>query len=166
MWRTNKATIGVGAVLVAGMLAYNYYDMKEMSDLSQQTYLRLYGEGIYEYHALTAKWPSKVDDLAITSLPRKYPHWWKAQLALDADAIVCPKNLKPDPKENGHVILCYHNKGLDAEMGRMWVCWGDLRTECITPEALQESLNKQKNVENPAPEKGRFGIQVGVEDGE
>jgi hypothetical protein len=55
MWRTNKATIGVGAVVVAGILAYNYYDMKEMSDLSQQTYLRLYGEGIYEYHALTGK---------------------------------------------------------------------------------------------------------------
>ena len=102
-----------------------------MSDQSQQIYLRLYGEGIYEYHALTGKWPSKIDDLARTSLPLRYPHWWKAQLGIDADAFVCPKNLKPDPKENGHVILCYHNKGLDAEMGRMWVCWGDLRTECI-----------------------------------
>src|ERR1700733_9926273 len=106
MWRANKATIVVGAVLVVGILAYNYYDVKEMSDLSQQTDLRLYGEGVYEYHALTGKWPSKVDDLAITSLPRRYPHWWKAQLDLEADVIVISKDLKPNPKDNGHIILC------------------------------------------------------------
>ena len=133
-----------GAILVAVVVnlrpSTGIMDVAQMSDQSQQIYLRLYGEGIYEYHALTGKWPSKIDDLAKTSLPLKYPHWWKAQLGIDADAIVCPKNLKPDPKENGHVILCYHNKGLDVEMGRMWVCWGDLRTECITPEELHAHL--------------------------
>ena len=142
MWPANKATIGLGAVVVAVIMAYNYHGVKEMNVLSQQVYLRLYGESLYEYHALTGEWPSKVDDLARTSLPLKYPHWWNAQLDVEADVIVWPKNLKPDPKDNGHVILCYHNKGLDAEMGRMWVCWGDLRTECITPEELQERLSK------------------------
>ena len=141
MWRANKATIGLGAVVVAVITAYNYHGVKEMSNQSQQIYLRLYGEGIYEYHALTGKWPTKIDDLARTSLPLRYPPWWKAQLGIEADVIVIPKDLKPDPKDNGHVILCYHNKGLDAEMGRMWVCWGDLRTECITPGELQEYLN-------------------------
>src|SRR6202521_1988397 len=146
---TNITIIGVGAVLVAGILAYNYYGVKEMSDQSQQNYLRLYGEGIYEYHALTGKWPSKIDDLARTSLPLRYPHWWKAQLGIEADIIVRPKDLKPDPKDNGQVILCYHNKGLDAEMGRMWVCWGDLRTECISLAELQESLKQLEQVEKP-----------------
>ena len=153
MWRANKATIGVAAALVVGMLAYNYYHVTEMTDLSQQTYLRLCGEGIYEYHALTGNWPSKIDDLASTSLPQRYPHWWQGQLSIGADVIVRPKDLKPDPKDNGHVILLYHNKGLDAETGRIWVCWGDLRTECITAEELQEHLNKQKNVDNPAQTK-------------
>ena len=38
--------------------------------------MRLIGEGIYEYHARTGKWPSKLDDLSVTSLPLKYPQWW------------------------------------------------------------------------------------------
>jgi hypothetical protein len=143
MWSANKITIGLGAVVIAAMMAYNYYGMKEMSDLSQQVYLRIYGESIYEYHALTGNWPSKVDDLARTSLAVKYPSWWKAQLDIEADVIVWPRDLKPDRKDNGHVILCYHNKGLDAEMGRMWVCWGDLRTEWITPEDLRHYLQNR-----------------------
>ena len=149
----NKATIGVGALLVVGVLVYNYYDVKEMSDLGQEIDMRMLGECTYEYHALTGKWPSQLADLAITSHPLKYPDWWAGTLVFDANAIVCPKDLKPNPKENGHVILCYHNKGLDAERGRMWVCWGDLRTECITPEALQKHLNKQDNVAIPARKK-------------
>jgi hypothetical protein len=94
-----------------------------------------------------------LDDLSITSLALKYPQWWTGTLALDANPIVCPKNLKPDPKANAHVILCYHSKGLDAERGRMWVCWGDLRTGPIKHEELKEHLNQQKTMENPAPEK-------------
>ena len=140
MWRSSKVIIGMCVVLAAVMVVHNYHDLMEMKDRSVQADLRLYGEGIYEYHALTGKWPSKIDDLACTSLPRRYPHWWKAQLGIEADVIVKPKDRKPDPKENGRVILVYHNKGLDAEMGRMWVCWGDLRTECITLDELQAHL--------------------------
>jgi hypothetical protein len=115
--------------------------------------MRLIGEGIYEYHTKTGKWPSKLDDLSVTSLPMKYPQWWANQLVLDANAIVCPKNLEPNPNDNGHAILCYHNKGLEAERGRMWVCWGDLRTGPITHAELKEHLNQQKKMETPAPEK-------------
>src|SRR5947207_13399943 len=108
---------------------------------------------MYEYYAHTVHGRSKLYDLSRTSLPLKSPQWWTDQLALDANAIVCPKNLKPAPKDNGHVILFYHSKGLDAERGRMWVCWGDFRTGPITLEELKEHLNKQKNVENHAPAK-------------
>ena len=87
------------------------------------------------------RWGNKA---TMTSLPLRYPHWWKAQLGIDADVIVIPNDLNPDPKDNGHVIICYHNKGLDAERGRMWVCWGDLKTECITHEELQENLRNRK----------------------
>jgi hypothetical protein len=153
MRRANKPTIVVAAVLVVGIVAYNYYDVMWMSDVGSHSDMRLIGEGIYEYHAKTGKWPSKLDDLSVTSLPLTYPQWWTELLALDADAIVCPKSLKPDPKDNGHVILCYHSKGLDAERGRMWVCWGDLRTGPIPLDALQEHLTKQKNAENSDPEK-------------
>ena len=145
MWSANKVTVGLALVLVAVITAYNYYHVKEMSDLSQEIYLRLYGESIYEFHALTGRWPSKIDDLARTSLPLKNPDWWRAQLEIVADVIVWPKDLKPDPRDNGHVILCYHNKGLDAERGRMWVCWGDLRTGWITPEDLRACLNELKD---------------------
>src|SRR5437660_1157014 len=143
MWRANRVAIGLGAVLVVGVLVANYYDEEEIYK-AQQVYLRLYGESLYEYHALTGKWPSRIEDLAGTSLALKYPHWWKSQLDIEADVIVWPKDLKPDPKQNGHALLCYHNKGLDAERGRMWVCWGDLQTGCITSEELRGFLGKQK----------------------
>lgn len=144
MWGANKAAIGVGAVVVAVVMAYNYHGVKEMSEQSQQVYLRLYGDSIYEYRALTGAWPSRVDDLARTSLPLKNPRWWKAQLDVGADVIVWPKDLKPDPPDNALAILCYHAKGLDAENGRIWVCWGDLRTGWITPEELREKLDQRK----------------------
>jgi hypothetical protein len=147
----NIATIVVAAFLIVGIVAYNYYHVMWMSDVGQHGDMRLIGEGIYEFHAKTGKWPAKLDDLSVTSLPMKYPRWWTDQLVLAANTIVCPKNLTPNPTDNGHVILCYHNKGLDAERGRMWVCWGDLRTGPMTLEALQEHLNKQMNAENPAP---------------
>jgi hypothetical protein len=88
-------------------------------------------------------------DLSMTSPALIYPQWWADTLALDANIIVCPKHLKPDPKDNGHAILGYHAKGADGENGRMWVCWGDLRTGLVTLEELQEILARQKGGEKP-----------------
>jgi hypothetical protein len=79
-----KAKIVMGAVLVVGIVAYNYYDVMWMADVGSHSDMRLIGEGIYEYHAKTGKWPSKLDDLSVTSLPLKYPKWWTGTLALDA----------------------------------------------------------------------------------
>jgi hypothetical protein len=149
----NIATILVAAVLVVGIVAYNYNDVMWMSDVGSHSDMRLIGEGIYEYHAKTGNWPSKLDDLSITSLVLKYPDWWAGTLALDANIIVCPKSLTPNPKDNEYAILCYHNKGAEAERGRMWVCWGDLRTGPITLEELKKHLDKQNNVAIPAPKK-------------
>jgi hypothetical protein len=137
----NAATVGMAAIVAVAIAAYNAAGVKEMSDRSAQAYLRLYGESIYEYHGLTGRWPAQANDLAATSLPQRNPHWWKAQLDAGADVIVWPKHLDPDPAHNGQTILCYHAKGLDAERGRMWVCWGDLRTGCMTPEELRANLD-------------------------
>src|SRR5262249_39400381 len=60
----NIATILVGAVLVVGIVAYNYYDVEWMADVGSHNDMLLIGEGIYEYHAKTGKWPSKLDDLS------------------------------------------------------------------------------------------------------
>jgi hypothetical protein len=144
-----KAAVGLGAVLVAVVTASNYYRVDRSDPSFTQNYLRLYGASIYEYHDLTGKWPSAIDDLARTSLAVKYPHWWKSQLEIEADVIVWPRDLSPDPKENARAILVYHNRGLDAEAGRIWVCWGDLRTEWITPETLQVHLRRLDNAEKP-----------------
>jgi hypothetical protein len=80
----NIATIVAAAVLVVGIVAYNCYDVMWMSDVGSHSDMQVIGEGIYEYHAKTGKWPSKLDDLSVTSLPLKYPQWWTELLALDA----------------------------------------------------------------------------------
>ena len=63
------------------------------------------------------------------------------------ETIVIPwhKNLKADPKDNAGLILAYHNKGLYARLGRVWVCWGDLRTEYIKIEDLKAKLQTNKD---------------------
>ena len=51
-----------------------------------------------------------------------------------------PKDLEPDPKENAGLVLPYDNGGLFARLGRVWVCWGDLRTEYVNADDLQAKL--------------------------
>jgi hypothetical protein len=55
-----------------------------------------------------------------------------------------PQNLKDKPKDNAGVVLLYTDKGLFNNMGRMWVCWGDLRTEHVPEADLRKQLEKQK----------------------
>jgi hypothetical protein len=82
--------------------------------------------------------------LAKTSLPVKSPHW-RTLLDDDVAVIVWRKNLQPNPKDNGGQNLVYHNKGLIAERGQSWVCWGDLHTEYLKTEDLRAYLNKLKD---------------------
>jgi hypothetical protein len=99
---------------------------------------------VYEYHANTGHWPSQTDDLAKTSLPKKF-RYWKQSLDGETIVVVWHKDLKADPKDNAGLILAYHNKGLYARLGRVWVCWGDLRTEYLKIEDLQARLKISKD---------------------
>ncbi len=59
--------------------------------------------------------------------------------------IVWHKSLQSNPNENARQILVYHNKGLIAEKGQSWVCWGDLRTEYIKTDDLRLYLQNFQN---------------------
>jgi hypothetical protein len=61
------------------------------------------------------------------------------------DVIVWHQTLKHDPKNNAGYILAYLNKGLISELGRTWVCWGDLRTEYIKTDDLRAYLKNLKD---------------------
>jgi hypothetical protein len=119
--------------------ALRYMDRSDVAHQAIRIWLRLYGAAIYEYHANTGQWPSRADDLARTSLPQRFPYW---RQGVDDQAIVLVwhKDLAPDPDANAGRILAYHNKGLYARLGRIWVCRGDLRTEYIPEEDLRARL--------------------------
>ncbi len=116
-----------------------YMNRSDIAHQSIQIWLKLYGGGIYECHAKTGQWPSRINDFAKTSLPVK-SRYWREPLDMQTFVIVWHKNLKDDPKDNAGLILAYHNKGLYSQRGRIWVCWGDLRTEYIKAEDLKARL--------------------------
>lgn len=135
----HKRKILVGVVTAVVVVVLGYYNLSGIGHQTIQLHLQLYGSSIYEYHARMGQWPTQADDLAKTPLPKISPYW-KVALETGTYVILWPKNLKADPKDNANVILAYHNQGLLASMGRVWVCWGDLRTEYITSEELRTHL--------------------------
>jgi hypothetical protein len=145
MWRRNGGLLLGCAILLALIVpVVRYYSRSDVAHLAIQTWLRLYGSAIYEYHSKTGQWPSRTDDLAKTSLPQGF-RYWRQTLDDQAIVIVWNKDLKTVPKDNARLILAYHNKGLYARLGRVWVCWGDLRTEYITVEDLRAHLQTGKD---------------------
>jgi hypothetical protein len=142
MWRKRLLLTVAGAFVVTLVAAFGRFGgTQDVAHESTRLHLRLFGASIYEYHALTGKWPTLNGDLAMTSLPAKSRYWWKI-LDDKVDVIVWHQDLKPDPKDNAGHILAYHNKGLIAALGQSWVCWGDLRTEYIRTEDLRDNLQK------------------------
>jgi len=142
-----KWTLAVIAGVVAITLVVSRGPFTGGEDVAHEAvrlHLGLYGSSIYEYYANTGKWPSQIDDLEKTSLPVKSPYW-RSWIVDDAMVIVWHKNLKPDPRDNARHILAYHDKGLIAEGGQKWVCWGDLRTEYIKTEELRAYLKNLKD---------------------
>jgi len=83
---------------------------------------------MYEYHAMTGRWPTKVEDLSHTSLPAHSYVWRQTANSI---VFLWPQNLDPEAKNNRDVALAYWKGGLFNSLGRVWVCWGDLRTEHI-----------------------------------
>jgi hypothetical protein len=137
--RSGTVLLGFTVIMAIVLSVWQYFNRSDVAHQSIQIWLKLYGDGIYEYHAKTGQWPSRIDDLAKTSLPENF-RYWKEILDMQTIAIVWHKNLKTDPKDNAGLILAYHNKGLYSQLGRTWVCGGDLRTEYIKTEDLRARL--------------------------
>ena len=144
MWHKCILAVVAGAVAIALVVIRGPLSgVQDVAHEAVRLHLNFTGTSIYEYHAITGKWPTQSDDLEKTSLRGKSPYW-RSWFVNDAMVIVCHKNLKPDPKDNARHILAYHDKGLIAEGGKKWVCWGDLRTEYIKTDDLQAYLNNLK----------------------
>ncbi len=140
MWRRHHRIIfGAASVVALVLPIIRYFDHSDVAHQAIQIWLRLYGQAIYEYHSTTGKMPSKIDDLAKTSLPQQFPYW-RQTVDDGVVVLVWHKKLKPEPKDNAGLILAYHNKGLYARLSRVWVCWGDLRTEYVKAEDLRAHL--------------------------
>jgi hypothetical protein len=137
--RGGSVLFGFTVLMAIVLAAWQYFNGSDIAHQSIQLWLKIYGGGIYEYHAKTGQWPSRIDDLAKTSLPA-ISRYWKESLDTQTFVIVWHKNLKTDPKDNATVILAYHKKGLYSQLGRTWVCWGDLRTDYLKTEDLRARL--------------------------
>ena len=121
-----------------------YLSRNDVAHQAIRIWLERFGSSIYEYHSKAGQWPSQTADLAKTLLPQQF-RYWKQVLDDETIVVVWHKNLKADPKDNAGLILAYHNKGLYAQLGRVWVCWGDLRTEYIKIEDLKAKLRSSKD---------------------
>ena len=129
--------LGIVAILIK--LAWDYFSYDSIPHETIRLHLRLTASSIYEFHRAAGRWPTTADDLASTSLPQISPYW-KTLIENDNVSIVWRSDLKPDPKDNAALVLTYNRTGLFPKLGRVWVCWGDLRTEYIKDEELQAKL--------------------------
>jgi len=130
---------GVVFLVWAGHFVWEYFDPGGTAHQTIQLQLKLFGSAIYEYHSVTGRWPSKLDDLAETSLPRKSYVWRETAKSF---VILWPQELKADLKENARVVLVYDDGSLFSGHGRVWVCWGDLRTEMLDRKDLLARLGR------------------------
>jgi hypothetical protein len=131
--------VGILVLLWFAHLAWDYFDPSSIPHIAMQDQLKLFGAAAYEYHASTGRWPSSLDDLAQTSLPVKSPVWRQSARPI---VFLWPQNLKPDPKDNSAILFAYYPGGLFNKLGRVWVCWGDLRTEHMPEKELRARLRK------------------------
>lgn len=143
--RWKSLVIFVAAAAIAAVLSEvdsPFWGTTYVAHRTAQLHLKLTVSSLYEYHANMGRWPTQIDDLALTSLPKESPHW-RSFLEDETIIVVWPKALKPDPKDNADRILAYYDKGLISERGQKWVCWGDLRTQYVKTEDLYAYLNKR-----------------------
>jgi hypothetical protein len=137
------------AILLTGVTAVVALSLSRgpiggVSDVAREAvclHLRLTGASVYEYRTRFGRWPTRTDDLAQTTLPAMSPYW-RYQLDEGLIVVMWPTGWEPAPKGNAGRVLAYYAKGLISERGRMWVCWGDLRTEYVEADALRAYLNR------------------------
>lgn len=151
MSRQQRTIAFAVAAVVAAVLAVSKYGIFGLAHETTQLYLSQIGASVYEFHAQHGRWPASIDDLATTSLPRQNSHW-ETELRDGVFVIVWPTDFQPEPKDNADRILAYHNKGLLATQGHVWVCRGDLQTEYLPAEKVGELLARSvKPPATPAP---------------
>jgi len=129
-------------LLWAARLAWDYLDKTSVAHEAMETQLKLFGAAMYEYHSSTGRWPASVDDLAQTSLPHRSYVWRQTARTL---TFLWPKDISADPKQNANIVLAYDHAGLFNNLGRVWVCWGDLRTEHVREKDLRARLRLAAN---------------------
>jgi hypothetical protein len=131
--------IALGIVAIVIRIAWDYFDRESIPHESIRLHLQLTASSIYEFHQTAGRWPAKIDDLALTSLPLRSPYW-RTLIENGSVAIAWRSDLKPNPKDNAALVMTYNNVGLFSKLGRVWVCWGDLRTEYVKEEELRAKL--------------------------
>jgi hypothetical protein len=131
------ALIGVPLLVWCVKFTWDYFDYDSVPHQAMQFQLKLFGAAMYEFHATTGRWPASLDDLERTTLPQRSYVWRQTASTF---VFLWPKELKSDPKDNARVILAYVGGGLFNELGRVWVCWGDLRTEHMRERDLHARL--------------------------
>jgi hypothetical protein len=134
-----SAAVAVLVLLWVAPIVWDYFNPGSIAQQAMQFQLKLFGSAMYEYHSAAGQWPASLDDLAQTSLPKRSAVWRQTAGTM---VFLWPKDLKPDPKDNADVLLAYNNAGLFNKLGRVWVCWGDLRTEHLRERDLLARLPK------------------------
>jgi hypothetical protein len=133
---------GLCAVAMLTGVVMDYFDHDSIPHQAIRLHLKLVCASIYEFHSKTGRWPARFEDLAETSLPQKVPSW--RMVEPQTIVVLWRNDLKPDPKANAAVILAYYNKGLFSRLGRMWVCWGDLRTEYVKADEVRATCTSRR----------------------
>jgi hypothetical protein len=137
------AALGVAVFLIR--IGWDYFSYHSIPHESIRLHLKLTASSIYEFHNAAGRWPTAIDDLASTSLPRVSPYW-RTLIENGSVAIVWRSDLKPDPRDNAALVMTYYNNsGLFSKLGRVWVCWGDLRTEYVKEEELRAKLPSSRS---------------------
>ena len=131
------AAFGVVAIVIS--IAWDYFNYDSIPHEAIRLHLKLTAASIYEFHNTAGRWPTSADDLALTSLPQRSPYW-RTLIENGSVAIVWRGDLKPEPKDNAGLLMTYNNIDLFSKLGRVWVCWGDLRTEYVKEEELRAKL--------------------------
>ena len=127
---------GLLLLLWLGQGVWDYFDEDSSAHVSMRYQLQLFSASVYEFHEKKGRWPKQFDDLAETSLALKSPYW---RSNVPGTVIFWPKDMNPDPKQNSSILLSYYKGGLFSQFGRVWVCWGDLRTEFVPTEVLRKA---------------------------
>ncbi len=134
---TTLAALGIAAVTIG--IVWDYFNRDSIPHEAIRLHLKLTAASIYEFHHMAGRWPKSADDLALTSLPQRSPYW-RTLIENGSVVVAWRSDLRPDPKDNAGLVLTYNNTGLFSKLGRVWICWGDLRTEYLNEKELRARL--------------------------